>query len=341
LSSIEIQDEEIQKRINQEKDSSKRDKYRALLWKNQGELGQEISRLLGVCRKTIYRWLKRYNTEGESGFSQKPGRGRKRKLTPDKVEKIKTWVTEEGGVWTLEKMRIRLQQEEGISVTQQAIWYRLKESRWSWKTGRPSNPEKNEKAQEAFREDGLMELVDKEKRVIFADSMRYGLISNPWRNWGPVGKRIPVPHQMEFEWGYLWAEVDPLAGELNFWLLPEMNGGVLTPVVKQMIERWGENPGIVWDNSSIHKSVSKGLSGIIASKFLPAYSPELNPVERLFEQLHRRIANRIFNTLSELEDALLEALDEYFEDREKLKQLCGYPWIINQLQPKENGTLII
>jgi len=37
----------------------------------------------------------------------------------------------------------------------------------------------------------------------------------------------------------------------------------------------------------------------------------------------------------------LEALDEYFEDREKLKQLCGYPWIINQLQPKENGTLII
>jgi transposase len=146
---------------------------------------------------------------------------------------------------------------------------------------------------------------------------------------------------MEFEWGYLWAEVDPLAGELNFWLLPEMNGGVLTPVVKQMIERWGENPGIVWDNSSIHKSVSKGLSGIIASKFLPAYSPELNPVERLFEQLRRRIANRIFNTLSELEDALLEALDEYFEDREKLKQLCGYPWIINQLQPKENGTLII
>ena len=70
MSSIEIQDEEIQKRINQEKDASKRDKYRALLWKNQGELGQEISRLLGVCRKTIYRWLKRYNTEGESGFSQ-------------------------------------------------------------------------------------------------------------------------------------------------------------------------------------------------------------------------------------------------------------------------------
>lgn len=333
--------QDIQEKINQEKDASKRDKYRALLWRNAGESIQEISRLLGVCRKTISRWLKRYDIEGDSGFSQKPGRGRKRKLTPDKIEKIKTWVTEEGGVWTLEKMVVRLQEEEGISVTQQAIWYRLQESNWSWKTGRPSNPKKNEKAQEAFREDGLTELSAKEKRVIFTDSMRYGLIGNPWRNWGPVGERVSVPRQMEFEWGYLWMEVDPLAGELNFWLLPEMNGGVLTPVVKQMLDRWGENPGIVWDNSSVHKSVAKVLSDTIASKFLPAYSPELNPVERLFQELRRRIANRIFNTLSELEDALLEALDEYVNDREKVKQLCGYPWIINQLQTEANGTLII
>jgi hypothetical protein len=28
-------------------------------------------------------------------------------------------------------------EEEGIEVTLQAIWYRLKEGRWSWKTARP------------------------------------------------------------------------------------------------------------------------------------------------------------------------------------------------------------
>lgn len=73
--------------------------------------------------------------------------------------------------------------------------------------------------------------------------MRYGLISNPWRNWGPVGERVTVPKQMEFEWGYLWAEADVLAGELNVWLLPEMNGGVLSQVVREMPEKWGENLG--------------------------------------------------------------------------------------------------
>ena len=71
-------------------------------------------------------------------------------------------------------------------------------------------------------------------RVIFSDTMRYGrmllshilLINNPWRNWGPVGQRVPVPTQMEFEWGYLWAEIDVLSGDINVWLLPEMNGEV-------------------------------------------------------------------------------------------------------------------
>jgi len=286
------------------------------------------------------RWVKRYTSGGETEFSRKPGQGRKRTLTPDKVEKIKTWVTEEGGVWTLEKMRVKLEHEEGISVTQQAIWYRLKESDWSWKTGRVSNPEKDEKAGEAFREDGLSELADEGKRVIFTDYMRYGLISNPWRNWGPVGERVAIPKQMEFEWGYLWAEVDVLAGEFNVWLLPEMNSEILSQVVQQMPEKWGENIGVVWDNSPVHKSVAKGLPATMSCKFLPAYSPELNPVERFFEELRRRIANRIFSSLSELEDALVEAINEFLEDRNKVQQLCGYPWIIQQIQPEENVTLI-
>lgn len=84
----------------------------------------------------------------------------------------------------------------------------------------------------------------------------------------------------------------------------------------------------------MHKSVAKDLPATISCKFLPAYSPELNPVERFFQELRRRIANRIFSCLSELEDALVEAMDEYFEATEKVQQLCGYPWILRQLQPE-------
>lgn len=185
-------------------------------------------------------------------------------------------------------------------------------------------------------------------RVIFSDTMRYGLINNPWRNWGPVGQRVPIPKQMEFEWGYLWAEIDVISGELNVWLLPEMNSEVLLEVVTKMPQKWGQKTAIktqakpaslVWDNSKVHKAVDEKLPNGMKSLFLPPYSPELNPVERFFEELRRKTANRIFDSLEELEKELVEAIQEYVIDRQKVRQLCGYPWIIEQLQKENNIEL--
>ena len=146
---------ELQDRIRCEKDASMRDKYRALLWILQGEKRCEVAKRLGIDEVTLYHWITRYNTDGETGLTRKPGQGRRRTLTDNNVEKIKEWVTDEGGVWTLRKMSIRLKEDEGIEVTPQAIWYRLKDTRWSWKTGRPSNPNKDEKAVEAFKKKSL------------------------------------------------------------------------------------------------------------------------------------------------------------------------------------------
>ena len=88
---------------------------------------------------------------------------------------------------------------------------------------------------------------------------------------------------MEFDWGYLWAEIDVLAGELNVWLLPEMNGDTMSKVVARMPEKWGNNFTLVWDNAKAHKSAAKRLPDGMSVIPLPPYSPELNPVERFFQ----------------------------------------------------------
>lgn len=149
-----LTESELEDRIRSAKDASIRDKYRALLWILQGEKRIEIAKRLGVSRISIQNWVKRYNSEGESCLPRKSGQGRKRTITRDKVERIKEWVREGEGVWTLKRMRLKLAETEGISVSHQAIWFRLKESRWSWKTGRPTNPEGNKAAQEAFKKGG-------------------------------------------------------------------------------------------------------------------------------------------------------------------------------------------
>jgi hypothetical protein len=38
------------------------------------------------------------------------------------MQKIKQWVSEEGGVWTLEKVKVK----KGIEVSPQGIWCRLR-----------------------------------------------------------------------------------------------------------------------------------------------------------------------------------------------------------------------
>jgi transposase len=137
---------------------------------------------------------------------------------------------------------------------------------------------------------------------------------------------------MKFQWGYLWAEIDVLGGELNVWLLPTMNGATLSSVMKQLPEKWGKNLALIWDNAQVHKSAAKCLPDDVMVIWLPPYSPELNPVERFFQELRRKIANRLFSSLEELENALVEAIQEYFQDKEKVKQLCAYPWILEQFQ---------
>jgi transposase len=327
-----LTESELIEKIRHEKDASVRDRYRAILWIHQGESRGEIAKRLGIVCNTLCRWVKGYNSVGESGLHRQPGQGRKRTLTPERVENIKNWVNSEEGVWTLKRMMLKLEEMEGITVTQQAIWYRLHESRWSWKTGRPTNPEGDKDAQEAFQKRGLIEAVEHGSGVIFADSMRYGLISNPWRNWGPVGERVAIPKQMEFDWGYLWTEIDVLSGDVNVWFLPEMNGETLSRIVAKIPEKWGNNVALVWDNAGAHKSAAKRLPDGVSVIPLPAYSPELNPVERFFQELRRRIANKIFGSLEELEDALSEALEEYFQDKEAVRKLCSYPWIVEQMQ---------
>ena len=89
----------------------------------------------------------------------------------------------------------------------------------------------------------------------------------------------------------------------------------------------------------MHKAVDEKLPNGMKSLFLPPYSPELNPVERFFEELRRKTANRIFDSLEELEKELVEAIQEYVIDRQKVRQLCGYPWIIEQLQKENNIEL--
>ena len=60
---------------------------------------------------------------------------------------------------------------------------------------------------------------------------------------------------------------------------------------------------------------------------LPAYSPELNPIESLWDPVKRRIANDVWETLEQIEAAISEVLEPFWQHIEQVQSFLGDSWL--------------
>ena len=75
--------------------SSQRDALRAriVLLRSQGRKESEVAQRLGVSINTVSLWSYRFQRQGLEGLKDRPGRGRKPWLAPEKVRKVITEIT--------------------------------------------------------------------------------------------------------------------------------------------------------------------------------------------------------------------------------------------------------
>jgi hypothetical protein len=64
----------------------------------------------------------------------------------------------------------------------------------------------------------------------------------------------------------------------------------------------------------------------------PAASPELNPAERVGEVIRAAVEGRVYATLWQKMLAVEAVLHEFQADHQRMKQLTGYPWILDTLK---------
>lgn len=160
--------------------------------------------------------------------------------------------------------------------------------------------------------------------------MRYGLMTNLRRSWSPKGIRAVLPQQQAYSNGYLFSAISPITGEDFHLLLPAMTSDIIKIfLLKLKKQHPNKEVVIIWDNAPCHRRKDlyniKGLTLIN----LPSYSPELNPAERYFEEIRRITANRVFNNLDKCEKLIIKAIKKW-SNPDKLKQLLGYDWILEQ-----------
>lgn len=156
--------------------------------------------------------------------------------------------------------------------------------------------------------------------------MRFGLRTNLKNRWTPRGIRPKGSIKIGYQWHYLYAAVNPKEGLLQAWFMPDMQQNTFQCFLDDFSKSIRKGSLLILDGAPAHRSrlhLPQGMNLML----LPAYSPELNPVERLFQELRKVLSNQVFDSLQQVEDVLSKALESYFNQPDKLKQLTLYPWM--------------
>ena len=170
-------------------------------------------------------------------------------------------------------------------------------------------------------------LAETRREQVWAfDEARFGLRIQVRRRWCPCRVRPPWLVDDQYEWLWLYAAVEPATGRSLFLFLPGVSKEWFACFLAALSREVGEQRvGLVLDNSSSHRA-DMAWPAHLTPLPLPSYSPELNPAEQIFRVLRAKLANRIFDTVAELEAALTEQLQRFWDEPAILHQLTAYPW---------------
>ena len=85
------------------------------------------------------------------------------------------------------------------------------------------------------------------------------------------------------------------------------------------------------DSAGWHQSKELQKPANIHLELLPPYSPELNPTEHLWDYIREQkgFNNHSFDSLEELENHLEAVLKNLQQEKEYIKSLCTFNWMIN------------
>ena len=112
----------------------------------------------GMDRQTLRDWVHRYNAEGLCGLSDRRGAARSRRLDPDKVAELVSWLEAgpdpavDGVVrWRRQDLRARIAERFGVELHERTVGKYLAVLGYRRLSVRPRHPKTDPEAQEALK----------------------------------------------------------------------------------------------------------------------------------------------------------------------------------------------
>jgi transposase len=270
-----------------------------------GERPSDVIRSYGLCRTSIYRWLRAAQLRGEEALASRRAPGPPPKLTLRQKQQVFRWINGKDprqygfdfGLWTRRIVQVLVRQRFGVRVSVTAVGRMLAELEIT-----PQKPlrrayERDPIAIAKWMEQDYPRLRARARRrgakIFFLDEAGIRSDSVLGRTWAPRGRTPEVPTSGRRQAvnaisavnarGEFWFRVytERLNKELFLHFLKAFLRGRRTPVM------------LVVDAHPAHRArliahYVQSLKGRLELHFLPGYAPELNPDEFVWNHLKKQ-----------------------------------------------------
>ena len=270
-----------------------------------GESPSSVMKSYGLCRTTIYRWLRAVERGGEKALRARKHPGPQGKLTPTQKLKVRHWINGKDprqygfdfGLWTRQIVAALIAQRFGVELGVTAVGRLLAELDIT-----PQKPlrrayERDPVAIKHWTRQAFPKLRARAKRrgakIFFLDEAGVRSDQVLGRTWGLRGETPEVPTSGKRQSVSAISAVNAL-GEFWFEIYTErLNATKFIELLTHFMRRRKSAVFLVLDGHPAHiaKSVARyvqSLKGRLELHFLPGYAPELNPDEFVWNHLKRQ-----------------------------------------------------
>lgn len=266
-----------------------------------GEKPSAVMKVFGLCRTTIYKWMRLYHKNGEKGLKSSKHPGPECRLTSRQKRQVYRWINGKDprqygfdfGLWTRKIVVTMIEDKFKISLGLTAVGSLLAELDIT-----PQKPlrrayERNPEAIRDWKEKIYPRLKARAKRVeakiFFLDEAGVRSDQVLGKTWGPKGQTPEVPTSGKRQ---SINAISAINHQGAFWWKTysgRFNGTLFLMLLKSFMRNRGKT-FLVLDGHPVHgaKMIKKyvaSLKGRLELHFLPGYAPELNPDEFVWNYL--------------------------------------------------------
>jgi transposase len=261
-----------------------------------GEAPSEVMKSLGLCRTSIYPWLRTYEDQGLEALVEKIAQGPEPKLSEKQRQQVKRWILGKDprqygfdfGLWTRRIVSTLIEEKMGIDLGLTAVGRLL-----AGLDITPQKPlrrayERDPQAVELWRQETYPKLRRRAKRVgamiFFLDEAGFQSDAPLGRTYGLKGDTPVVRTSGQRQSINVISAVN---GRGEFWAATytgKLNAVAFVAFLQNFMRGRRGKVFLVVDGHPAHKAnivkhYVQSLEGRLELHFLPPYAPDLNPDE--------------------------------------------------------------